>query len=299
MAEPVCSAISLAWGEPMYATASVVRNWLLIEHPGAWGPVALTESGLPLHLSDGLSTLAEEHGIRVLLLRRPVRPSDASRQCFVAHTGRHNRWIEERVVTDLDELLAIDFSPIRHGHRVGFGDLRREPLYLVCTNGRHDQCCANLGRPLARALHGRREGMVWESSHFGGDRFAGNLVCFPHGLYFGRLGPEDAGGVVEAYERGVVDLDHYRGRAGEPFATQAAEHFLRVREQLVGVDDLRATSHRRQGDGIVEVGFDGPGGRSYDVRVQVMPAAHPRQLACHSTTEARPPTYALVDMNGR
>ncbi len=228
MAEPVCSAISLAWGEPLFATASIVRNWLLVEHPGAWGPAALTESGLPAHVSAGLAALSEVHGIRVLLLRRPVRPSDGARQCFLAHTGRHDRWIEERVVEDLDELLTIDFSPIRRGRRVGFGGVRSQPLYLVCTNGRHD-----------------------------------------------------------------------RGRAGEPFAAQAAEHFLRARERLLGVDDLVVTAHRPQPDGVVDVGFDGPGGRSYTVRVQVMPAAHPRQLACRSINEAQPPTYALVDVNGR
>lgn len=298
-ADPACSAISLAWGEPLVATASIVRNWLLVEHPGAWGPVALRDSGLPAHLSDGLAALSAEHGLRVLLIRRPVRPDDSSRHCFVAHTGRRRRWIEERVVDDLDELLTVDFSPMRRGDLVGFGDLRARPLYLVCTNGRHDQCCANLGRPVARALHGLRDGMVWESSHYGGDRFAGNLVCLPHGLYFGRLSPEDAGRVVDGYEAGVIDLDHYRGRAGEPFAAQAAEHFLRVREGLAGVDDLLVTRHRPQGHGVVEVRFDGPAGRSYDVRVQVLPADHARQLACRSSTEARPPTYALIDVNGR
>jgi hypothetical protein len=278
--DPVCSAISLAWGEPLYATASIVRHWLLVEHPGAWGPVALQESGLPEHLADGLAGVSE------------------ARQCFIAHTGRHGRWIEERVLTDLDELLAVDFSPLRHGGRVGFGTLRSDPLYLVCTNGRHDQCCANLGRPVARALHARRDGMVWESSHFGGDRFAGNLVCLPHGLYFGRLEPDDAALVVEGYEQGIVDLEHYRGRAGEPFAAQAAEHFLRAREGILGVDDLLVTGLRRQAGGVVEVSFEGPGGRSYDVRVQVMAADHARQLACRSSTEARPPAYALVDVNG-
>ena len=227
-----------------------------------------------------------------------MRPSDATRQCFIAHTGRHNRWIEERAVVDVEDLLDVDFSPMRHGRPVGFGDLRHQPLYLVCTNGRHDQCCANLGRPVARALHGIRDGMVWESSHFGGDRFAGNLVCLPHGLYFGRLEAEDARRVVEAYERGLIDLDHYRGRAGEPFAAQAAEHFVRAQEGLLGVDDLRVTSHRRQPDGVVDVRFEAPQGRSYNVRVQVMPATHPRQLACRSSTETQPPTYVLVAMNG-
>ncbi len=296
MVDPVCSAISLAWGEPLYATASIVRNWLLVEHPGAWGPAALTESGLPSHLSAGLASLSEEQGVRVLLIRRPVRPADSSRHCFVAHTGRHNRWIEERVVDDLDQLLAVDFSPMRRGRRVGFGDLRREPLYLVCTNGRHDQCCANLGRPVARALHARRDGMVWESSHFGGDRFAGNLVCLPHGLYFGRLGPDEAATVVDAYERGRIAVEFYRGRAGDPFVVQAADCLLRAETGLRRLDDVEPVWRRPADDGMVDVGFDARDGRRFEVRVAVRPAPEGRSLTCAARHVEHPPVYSLVSV---
>ncbi len=298
MAEPVCSAVSLAWDEPLRATASMVRNWVLIEHPGAWGPAALTESNLPEHVVRGLAAASRRQGFRVLLIRRPMRPTDGSRQCFVAHTGRRRRWIEERTLGDLDELLDLDFSPLSDGERLGFGTPRQLPLYLVCTNGRHDQCCANLGRPVARALHARADGSTWESSHYGGDRFAGNLVCLPHGLYFGRLSPADAERVVEAYEAGAIDLEHYRGRAGEPFAAQAAEHFLREREGLRGVDDLLVTGYRAHDHGLVRVSFAGPDATSYDVGVRVQPASDARILSCGAGTEGRPPTYALVDVNG-
>ncbi len=303
MAEPLslgdsCSAVSLARAEPMQATASIVRNWLLVEHPGAWGPAALTQSGLPAHVVEGLAARSRQHGFRILLVRRPVRPEDSSRHCFVAHSGRRRRWIEERVVDDLDALLDVDFSPLRQGKRIGFGALREDPLYLVCTNGRHDPCCANLGRPVARSLHARADGSVWESSHFGGDRFAGNLVCLPHGLYFGRLSPPDATRVVDAYERGVVELDNYRGRAGEPFAAQAAEFFVRRQHHALGVDDLLVTRFRRLQDGVVDVGFHGPGGRACDVRVRVGVAPEARPLSCSGSTERRPPTYDLVSMNG-
>jgi hypothetical protein len=299
LVDAVCSAVSLALAEPLQATASNVRNWLLVEHPGAWGPVALTESGLAAKVADGLAAHARRHRLRVLLLRRPQRPSDGSRQCFLVHSGRRHRWIEERVVADLAELVDVDFSPLDHDEPVGFGAVRHDPLYLVCTNGRHDQCCANLGRPVARALQAARDdGTVWESSHYGGDRFAGNLVCLPHGLYFGRLSPADALRVVESYEAGVVDLDHYRGRAGEPFAAQAAEHFLRVREHVAGVDDLVVTGHHRRGDGVVEVRFDRTGGSADIVRVRVEAASQPRPLSCGGAGDERPPTYALVDVNG-
>jgi len=298
LADPVCSAVSLARDEPMQATASVVRSWVLVEHPGAWGPAALSQSGLPAAVAAGLAARSREHGFRVLLVRRPVRPTDGSRQCFVAYSGRHERWIEERVVGDVEELLDVDFAPLQEGRRVGFGPLRPAPIYLVCTNGRHDQCCANLGRPVARALQARDDGSVWESSHFGGDRFAGNLVCLPHGLYYGRLSPADATRVVDSYERGVVELDNYRGRAGEPFPAQAAEHFLRRDAQLLGIDDLVVTSFRRRGDGVVDVVFDGPGGRAYDVRVRVASDPDPRPLSCNATTDERPPSYSLISVSG-
>jgi hypothetical protein len=310
MTEPVCSAVSLARAEPLYATASMVRNWVLVEHPGAWGPAALRQSGLPGRVSAGLDRLSRRHGFRVLLLRRPERPTDSSRQCFVAHTGRRRRWIEERVVADVEELLEVDYGPMRDGRPTGFGARRTGPLYLVCTNGRHDQCCANLGRPVARALHAGgsgTDGAVWECSHFGGDRFAGNLVCLPDGLYFGRLTPAEAVQVAAGYERGLVDLDHYRGRAGEPFAVQAAEYFVRRHEGLLGVGDLRVTSHRRAvggaagpgraGGEVLEVGFDGPHGRTFQVRVAVRPSDEARRLSCHAAGEERPPTYVLVELN--
>jgi len=61
----VCSAVSLALAEPLQATASLVRNWVLVEHPGAWGPVALHESGLAPEISSGLASLSRRSAARV------------------------------------------------------------------------------------------------------------------------------------------------------------------------------------------------------------------------------------------
>src|SRR5205085_2296315 len=109
------------------------------------------------------------------------------------------------------------------------------------------------GRPVARDLQARDLHGVWECSHIGGDRFAANLVCLQHGLYYGRLSPADARAVVEEHEAGRVRLEHYRGRAGESFAAQAAEYFVRRDEGLLGIDDVVPLRQRPLGPDLVEV----------------------------------------------
>src|SRR5262249_29131373 len=117
------------------------------------------------------------------------------------------------------------------------------PLLLVCTHGKHDRCCARYGRPLYEALRDEAdEGWVWQCSHVGGDRFAGNLVVLPEGLYFGRVGPDDAWTVLEEYVAGRIHLPCYRGRSRYPFRIQAAEQAVRERAGLTGIDDLELVS---------------------------------------------------------
>lgn len=296
MAIERCSSVSSSHDESLVATASVVRGWVLIEQPGAWGAEALTQSRVPTAAAEELRSRAALHHLRVLLLRRPDGRDSPTRNVFLAWSGRRSRWIEHRVVSEVEELLEFDLAPLAEGRRVGFGELRGRPLYLVCTNGRHDPCCARLGRPVARALLRDGDDSVWECSHVGGDRFAGNLVCLPHGLYFGRLGPEDARRVVERYERGGVELDHYRGRAGEPFVVQAAEYFLRREEGIVGVDDLVSNGHRHSSAHVVDVRFNGRHGRRFEVRVGVGASTPSRPLTCGAVTEETPPSYALLEL---
>ena len=300
MIEPRCAAISKTIGEDLHATASIVRSWLLIEQPGPWGSDALTHSDLPTDVAEVLADLTRAQRVRVLLLRRPDRPDRAAgegRHCFVARSARHRTWIEHRVVTDPAELVTIDFERLRAGEPIGFGARYGGPLHLVCTNGRHDPCCAQIGRPVARALVNEKGDSVWECSHVGGDRFAGNVVCLPHGVYYGRLGPKEARRAVDAYENGQILLEHYRGRAGDPFVVQAAECFLREETALLGIDDLDPRWRRQPAPGTFDVGFDATDGRRFEVRVAVGRAPEGRPITCISRGAEHPPEYSLVSVS--
>jgi hypothetical protein len=292
-----CATRSRALDEPLYGTASRVRGWVLLEQPGPWGREAVTESRLDRDLARALDRAARAAHVRLLLIRRPGRGATRPHACFVAHTGRRDRWVEGRRLDDPAELLALDMAKLVTGERPGFGDPVAGPLYLVCTNGRHDRCCATYGRPLALALQARFGEPVWESSHVGGDRFAGNLVCLPDGHYFGRVGPADAERVVGRHLEGVLDLDHYRGRCTDPPTVQAAEWFARRRTGLLGTEDLAVDGLDRLAAGVDAVRFRRPDGGRLRVVVRATRSADPRFLTCHSARAESPPSFTLIELS--
>lgn len=284
----------MASGEPCFATASTVRRWILVEQPGGWGADALNQSRLAPATATALSAIARQVGARVLLIRAPGRSQPARRRCYVAVTTTNVRRIERFDLDDPTELLTLEWASLARNEPVG-GDLVEEPLYLVCTNGRHDPDCAILGRPLAAALQEQYGDRVWEASHYGGDRFAGNLVCLPHGLYYGRVSAVTAPQVAAAYESGQLDLEHLRGRSCYSFGVQATEYFARRQEGLTGVDDLHLEAVEDLGAAVTRATFTDLVGRRLTVTVRSLTDSAPRLLTCHSTVPEIPPRYQLID----
>jgi hypothetical protein len=300
-----CATLSRALTEPLYGTASRVRGWVLLEQPGPWGREAVTESRLDRDLARALDRKARDAHLRLLLIRRPGRRGGSPENqtqgqgptCFVAHTSRQDRWLERRRLEDPAELLALDMAAVVAGRRPGFGEKVDEPVYLVCTNGRHDRCCATYGRPLALALAASHGELIWESSHVGGDRFAGNLVCLPDGHYFGRVGPDDAARVVDRHRKGILDLDHYRGRCIDPTVVQTAEWFARRHTGLLGAGDLDLLGRDRLEGDLTAVRFARADGGQLRVLVRADRTADPRMLTCHSARPEAPPGFTLLELS--
>ncbi|HEX9377307.1 MAG TPA: sucrase ferredoxin [Actinomycetota bacterium] len=279
----------------MFATASTVVRWLLVEQPGPWGADAVPQSRLPHVVSATLVERAVAHRVRVVLIRRPGRHVPDGIQVYAAHAGADRPWLEHVHLPEAGALLELDLSRLARGEPLGAGTLQTEPVHLVCTNGRHDTCCSERARPVAAALRHRFGDRAWEVSHIGGDRFAPTVVCLPAGVYLGRVDPEVAVGVVERFEDGRLDLARYRGRCAYDFPTQAAEFFLRERLGLDGLADLRLVDRRRPRRGLVTARFEA-GTATHTVTVAVERAAGERPLTCRVDAAVRPPAYRLVSM---
>ncbi|HSE70347.1 MAG TPA: sucrase ferredoxin [Nocardioidaceae bacterium] len=285
-----CSAASEDLTEPIAGTASTVRAFLLVEENGPWGVDAVRDSRLPDEVKQRLRTLAAHHRVRPLLVRRHGPRSRSSVRVFAGYVHTDKPWLQTAELSDVREVLDLDLSGLADGASPGLRP-HDDPVYLVCTHGRHDACCAERGRPLCSALTSAAPEETWEVSHIGGDRFAANVLVLPHGLYYGRLTPADADGFVARHRAGELDVDHLRGRCAWPFSVQAAEVYLRKHLGELTIPPLELESGSRNGEE-TEATFVVEGER-WNVRVLAHPA-EPRQLTCRSLGAAVGTTHVLL-----
>jgi len=246
-ARQLCCDSSLEAGEPLWATASRVDVWLLLEHAAAWGAKALPES----HLSEDVKAFFNRQleaipNSRFQFIKQSAQGMGAAR--FFVVVSRPENPIIYAFHLPLDELTALDIPAVVSGVAAYQGAIFSEPLFLVCTNGKRDLACARHGLPLYQATCAYAGDAAWQTTHLGGHRFAGTLVCLPEGVCYGRAYPGDAENLIAEHRAGRIDLDHYRGRAGYDAPVQAAEYFLRQQTGNVDMGGLQFQNMEKLGD---------------------------------------------------
>ena len=291
-----CAAASLARDEPSVGTASTVRAFLLVENAGPWGTDALRDARLPDEVKDGLRTRASAAGVRTLLVRRHRgAPTGPGLRVFAAYADAAAPWMETATLAAPEVLLDLDLDALGRGRSPGLTPTD-EPVFCVCTHGRHDACCAELGRPAVATLAAAHPEHAWEVSHIGGDRFAANLLVLPDGLYYGRVTPADAPALAATHLDGHLDLDLLRGRSGFPFPVQVAEVAVRRETGDTRLDAVRLVALGTDGDDSV-VSLD-VGDASYVVRVR-RTAGEREQLTCRATRDSHLTAYEVVALTRR
>jgi hypothetical protein len=250
MKHPICSESSLAAGEPLAGSAPEAAAWLCLEQNGPWGRKAWTESHLDPELGGRIEAAANAAGVRPSLVRRTGRHADGhqggTRAVLAAYTHPRGSWLLSGRIKDPALLLDLDLAALAAGdqdavrHSLPGLQPDRTPQLLVCTNGMRDTCCARLGRPVALAAAVAHADQLWEVTHTSGHRFAPTTVILPSGFLHGRV--LDATTVLEAADRGEVELAGLRGRSTWSAAGQAAEILVREVAGVSGIDDLTVTS---------------------------------------------------------
>ena len=219
-------------------------RWFLVEHPGPWGRVPLTQSGIDPQAVAALSALGRGRA-------RAGAAHPAARPVGAARGGGPRRWFRVDSRPGRESIRTGHFSarPASWPHAVRRAGraLRPARCTLVCAHGRHDTCCAVRGRPLAAALAAADPAAVWECSHIGGCRFAPALVLLPHGFVFGGVPAADGPALARGYGAGrarpaLAARPHQPAarRAGRPAPRRASSTGAH------GVDALRLVDGRRR-----------------------------------------------------
>ena len=277
-----CSALSASLGEPMIGSVDQRVRWLLVEDRSAWGTKAVREV-----LGVELEAEAKARRMRLLLVRRREGDpaADEVRRVFLVDTETHEMAV--RSVSDLGEVRSL----LDHS-LAAFGAPLSDPIFLVCTNGKRDACCALRGRALVTALavdHGER---TWECTHLGGHRFAGNLVCLPEGIVYGRVGAEDGPRLADAHLEGRLDPSLLRGRSAWPAPAQVAEHALRRSRGLERLGDVRLLDADVAGERAV-IRLAGPDGATHRFELRAE-RAEPRFISCRADELESPLVWSVT-----
>lgn len=288
-----CAAASRERDELVIGTASRVDRWLLVETSGPWGPRALPQSrGLDEEVVLGLQQRAKASHARLLLFRRPSCPTPAgARQVYAADSRPGAEMLLSRVVANDEELDRLE--PPFDGRDAGWHSTG-DPLVGVCTQGRHDACCAVQGRPVAAALTASHPQLTVEVSHIGGDRFAANVLVLPAGHYLGQVPPSAAPDVLDELLAGRRPSPYYRGRSVWLMPVQAAMELACEQLGIIALDGLRPRRIEALATHSWRVSFDAPDGGIVAADIEQRQGPQRAKLTCHAPNEHDVPSWHLV-----
>jgi len=271
-----CSALSLAANEPLYGSAPHRRIWLLLEVNAAWDAQALAGSKLPpaarAHIEDYLAATPEAG---ILFIRQPG--THEGLRFFLAVGDATAPALYRFTLQDYEDLLRLDFAALAGGAHAQPRD--SEPLFLVCTHGRRDRCCAQAGVPMFNALRERVGARAWRCSHIGGHRFAPTVLFLPQGLCYGRMPLEAVDEVVDAHMAGRLEPRYLRGRCAWPAQVQAAAALLRRRTGLREIDGLQLVDEQQEARERWVVTLRA-GGEAHRLRVQRLQGERATRSSC-------------------
>ncbi len=239
-AQNYCSYLSATAGEPLIGTVGKIEVFFLLEYNGPWEEKAFEKSEIPQDVKQRLSSFSKAlPASKILLIKRTQDRQAGLVRFFVGRTGEHEPCIYRFDLHSYEELLDLDLNSVLQVGPKFDQYLKPGSMYLVCTNGRRDQCCAHFGFPIYEALKKRLAGAVWECSHIGGHRFAPNLFHLPYGVLYGRLRLQDLDPLLERTQVGKIHLENLRGCTAYTEVVQVADYYLRQQTGELGLDAYR------------------------------------------------------------
>lgn len=290
----VCSQFARDLAVQRMGSAQTVRLWLLIEYPRAWGAKAVEDFWRDEFPAADTTRLSAHPDARTLLIKRAEKPSDDF-AVFVAVADELAPRLYALRLRSYADLLALDPGAFLAGDPALEPQRRSVPLFLTCTNGKRDQCCARYGVALHNALRAAAGDAAWQCTHVTLHRFAATGICFPHGLFYGQVEPSEAQALVEHYTRGAMYTERARGRACYGREAQVAEIFLREQTGVRALDAFRLLDVRAVEETRYQARFMSQADRrTHVVEFSAVPSAWETYASCDAAAPRRDTVYTLL-----
>ena len=204
-------------------------------------PKAPATKGLPTAVTKFWDMVSEVPRARMQFIKQSPR-SSASRRIFVGTSGPNPWWVTW--LRNLEAVADIDVSAIWQGHLPPQAEKVTQPIYLVCTHGKRDECCAKYGMAMYRS-YGARLFARLASISYRWSSICSDTAGVPHGPLLWPIISSGHDRLFQDYELGALwSLNHVRGRTSFSRPEQAAIHFLRVQKQVTGLSDITVRSQR-------------------------------------------------------
>ncbi|KAM9960092.1 hypothetical protein ACTFIW_009217 [Dictyostelium discoideum] len=102
---------------------------------------------------------------------------------------------------------------------------------FICTHKQKDQRCGYCGPILVDQLRDQikersleKEIQVFGTSHVGGHKYAGNVLVFPPGNWYGYVTPDDVSSIIDSTISGEVIQKLHRGTMGTEIPKKEKKH---------------------------------------------------------------------------
>jgi len=229
-----CAEESRDVGEDPIANGETFPVYILIECPPPWTTDAFKSKFIPLDLQvlqqEGESR--DNSVVFLLIYNDQIKQTDSTtviiyKQNFSYSQGYSKYEFTVPSISDvvpiIKQYLLNDKLDINYTAESQTRDI------LVCTHGSRDKCCAKYGNPFYRQAKSIVNNLslnhvrIWQSSHFGGHRFAPTAIDFPDGRYYARLDADSFTAILT--RTGNIELIKpiYRGWGILPTAAQVLE----------------------------------------------------------------------------
>jgi len=190
-----CAQACYQAGESMIGMTANNQHYVLVECPLPWPHQAAEAKPVPENLQALMTELREtQQSVRFLFIyNQTLKLRQGNRVIILTlPQGRTQGFYKyESQVNDLAQVAPLIRNYLADGTNADLEDSSAIRDILVCTHGTHDKCCGKYGKPFyqeaCKITASFPNVRVWQSSHFGGHRFAPTAIDFPEGRFYGFL----------------------------------------------------------------------------------------------------------------